>query len=101
MKKTVIACAIAIALSGCSSSPKESTPAASGPAKVAPPAILQAGTINNARQFRLDKDYGSVEAGKIGNLLLLTANPLESVRAWPIHQVDWKREIVRSEIAEY
>jgi polar amino acid transport system substrate-binding protein len=45
VKKTVIACAIAIALSGCSSSPKESTPAASGPAKVAPPAILQAGTL--------------------------------------------------------
>jgi polar amino acid transport system substrate-binding protein len=49
VKKTVIACAIAgaiaIALSGCSSSPQESTPAASGPAKVAPPAILQAGTL--------------------------------------------------------
>jgi polar amino acid transport system substrate-binding protein len=45
VKKTVIACAIAIALSGCSSSPEESTPAASGPAKVAPPAILQAGTL--------------------------------------------------------
>ena len=32
-------------LSGCSSSSDESTPSATGPAKVAPPAILQAGTL--------------------------------------------------------
>jgi polar amino acid transport system substrate-binding protein len=35
---------IALVVSGCSSSP-ESTPTGSGPAKVAPPAILQAGTL--------------------------------------------------------
>ncbi|WP_157994265.1 amidohydrolase family protein [Peristeroidobacter agariperforans] len=46
------------------------------------PAIFRAGTLNNARQFGLDKDYGTVEAGKIANLLLLTANPLETLRAW-------------------
>ncbi len=46
------------------------------------PAIFRAGTINNARQFGLDKDYGTVEPGKVANLLLLTANPLESMRAW-------------------
>lgn len=46
------------------------------------PAILRAATINNARQFGLDKDYGTVEVGKIANLLLLTENPLETVRAW-------------------
>ncbi|HEY0686787.1 MAG TPA: amidohydrolase family protein [Steroidobacter sp.] len=46
------------------------------------PAIFQAATINNARQFGLDKDYGTVEAGKIANLLLLTENPLETMRAW-------------------
>jgi len=40
----VIAGAVALALSGCSSS-EESSPAAIGPAKVAPPAILQAGTL--------------------------------------------------------
>ncbi|MFL6548769.1 MAG: amidohydrolase family protein, partial [Povalibacter sp.] len=45
-------------------------------------AIFRAGTINNARQFHLDKDYGTVAAGKIANLLLLDSNPLESVRAW-------------------
>jgi polar amino acid transport system substrate-binding protein len=48
VKKTVLAGVIAgaavLALSGCSSS-GESTPAPTGPAKVAPPAILQAGTL--------------------------------------------------------
>jgi imidazolonepropionase-like amidohydrolase len=44
--------------------------------------ILEAATINNARQFGLAKDYGTVESGKIANLLLLESNPLEGVRAW-------------------
>lgn len=46
------------------------------------PAIFRAATINNARQFGLEKDYGTVETGKVANLLLLTENPLETVRAW-------------------
>jgi hypothetical protein len=45
-------------------------------------AILRAATINNARQFGLDRDYGTVQVGKIANLLLLNSNPLASVRAW-------------------
>ena len=45
-------------------------------------AIFAAGTINNARHFGLDKDYGTIEPGKIANLLLLDANPLASVEAW-------------------
>ena len=45
-------------------------------------AIFEAGTINNARQFGFDKDYGTVEPGKIANLVLLNANPLETLRAW-------------------
>jgi imidazolonepropionase-like amidohydrolase len=47
-------------------------------------AVFQAATINNARQFRLDKDYGTVAVGKVANLLLLNANPLETVRAWSL-----------------
>jgi imidazolonepropionase-like amidohydrolase len=46
------------------------------------PAIFKAATLNNARQFGLAKDYGTIEPGKIANLLLLTANPLETMRAW-------------------
>jgi imidazolonepropionase-like amidohydrolase len=45
-------------------------------------AIFAAGTINNARRLGLDKDYGTIEKGKIANLLLLDANPLASVEAW-------------------
>jgi imidazolonepropionase-like amidohydrolase len=45
-------------------------------------AIFAAATINNARQLRLDKDYGTIEKGKIANLLLLDANPLASLDAW-------------------
>ena len=45
-------------------------------------AIFRAATLNNARQFGLAKDYGTVESGKIANLLLLTGNPLETMRAW-------------------
>jgi imidazolonepropionase-like amidohydrolase len=47
-------------------------------------AILRAGTINPARQFKLEKHYGTVSVGKIANLLLLDANPLETVRAWSL-----------------
>ena len=44
--------------------------------------VMAAATINNAKQFRIDKDYGTVEVGKIANLLLLESNPLNSVEAW-------------------
>jgi hypothetical protein len=29
------------------------------------------------------------------------ATGLERVRAWPVHEPDWKREIVRSDVAEW
>lgn len=45
-------------------------------------AIFRAATLNNARQFHLDQDYGTVEAGKVANLLLLDANPLQDIHAW-------------------
>jgi len=44
--------------------------------------ILAAATINNATQFGMEADYGTVEVGKIANLLLLRQNPLETVAAW-------------------
>lgn len=47
VNKIAIACMFVatVALSGCSSSSDESAPTSTGPAKVAPPAILQAGTL--------------------------------------------------------
>jgi imidazolonepropionase-like amidohydrolase len=61
-------------------------------------AIFQAGTVNNARQFKLDRDYGTVEPGKVANLLLLNASPLETIRAWSqIDKVILKGEVIERE----
>jgi imidazolonepropionase-like amidohydrolase len=58
--------------------------------------VFRAATVNNVRQFRLDKDYGTVTNGKVANLLLLDANPLESVHAWS--QID--KIILRGRLLE-
>lgn len=43
--------------------------------------ILQCATINNARILRLEDQIGSIEKGKIADLTVLAANPLEDIRA--------------------
>jgi imidazolonepropionase-like amidohydrolase len=61
-------------------------------------AIFAAGTINNARQLGLQEDYGTIEKGKIANLLLLDANPLADVEAWSrIHKVILRGETIDRE----
>jgi imidazolonepropionase-like amidohydrolase len=44
--------------------------------------IFEAATINNARGFKLESQLGTIEAGKIANLVLLKKSPLESVDAY-------------------
>ncbi len=44
--------------------------------------ILQAATINNAKAFHLENSYGTIQSGKVANLLLLKKNPLETVEAY-------------------
>jgi imidazolonepropionase-like amidohydrolase len=44
--------------------------------------LFRALTIDNARLLRLENKVGTVEGGKIANLLLLRANPLESIEAY-------------------
>jgi imidazolonepropionase-like amidohydrolase len=44
--------------------------------------LFRALTIDNARMLRLDDKIGTVEPGKMANLLLLRSNPLESVTAF-------------------
>jgi len=46
------------------------------------PRLLEGATIEAARAFHLDSLYGTVEPGKVANLLLLRANPLERVEAY-------------------
>jgi imidazolonepropionase-like amidohydrolase len=51
-------------------------------AGVSLPRILQAATVDNARVFHLDSQVGTIEPGKIANLVLLKKSPLESVDAY-------------------
>jgi hypothetical protein len=43
--------------------------------------VLKAATINAAQTLKVDHDYGSVEAGKIADLVLVTQNPLDDIQA--------------------
>ncbi len=42
---------------------------------------LQAATLNVAKAFRKDKDYGSVEVGKVADLSIVEGNPLTDIGA--------------------
>ncbi len=44
--------------------------------------ILRAATIDNAKAFNIDRSFGSIEKGKISNLLILSRNPLSDVTAY-------------------
>src|SRR5664279_1149075 len=44
--------------------------------------IFRAATINNARKFKIDSQVGTIEPGKIANLVLLKKSPLESMDAY-------------------
>lgn len=49
-------------------------------AGLAPMEVLRAATANIARAYRLDREIGTLEPGKRGDLVILDANPLESAR---------------------
>src|SRR6202166_3041719 len=48
-------------------------------AGVPPMTVIQAATINVAKTFRKDKDYGSVEPGKVADLSIVEGNPLQDM----------------------
>lgn len=43
--------------------------------------VIKAATIENARFFRIDKELGSIEKGKIADLILIKGNPLNDIKA--------------------
>jgi imidazolonepropionase-like amidohydrolase len=44
--------------------------------------IFRAATISNAREFHMESQLGTIEPGKIANLVLLKKSPLQSVEAY-------------------
>jgi imidazolonepropionase-like amidohydrolase/Tol biopolymer transport system component len=47
---------------------------------MSPMEALRAGTIDGARYLGMDADIGSIETGKLADLVVLERNPLESIR---------------------
>ena len=43
--------------------------------------VIMGATIENARYFRIDDRLGSIEKGKIADLVLLKGNPLVDIKA--------------------
>jgi Amidohydrolase family len=54
-------------------------------AGVSPMEAIQAATINVAKAFRKDKDFGTVEPGKIADIIAVEGDPLKD--AWTIQNV--------------
>ncbi len=48
-------------------------------AGVPPMKAIQAATLNVARTFKKDKDYGSVEPGKVADLSIIEGDPLQDI----------------------
>jgi imidazolonepropionase-like amidohydrolase len=60
--------------------------------------IFLAATINNAKVLNKEHRYGSIEKGKIANLLILSKNPLESIEAYDsIEKVILRGKIIERE----
>jgi hypothetical protein len=63
--------------------------------------IFLAATLHNAREFKLDSDLGTIERGKIANVVLLQKSPLESLDAYDSIVTVWVhgKAIPRADLA--
>jgi len=63
--------------------------------------IFKAATISNAREFKLDSQLGTIEPGKVANLLLLKKSPLTSLDAYDSITTVWVHgtAVVRDSLA--
>ncbi len=53
--------------------------------------VFKAATINNARTFKIDAQVGTIEAGKVANLVLMKMSPLADIRAYDSVDTVWVR----------
>jgi imidazolonepropionase-like amidohydrolase len=56
-------------------------------AGMTPAAALQSATVNTARLFRIDSEVGTLEPGKLADVIAVKGNPLEDVAV--LEQVDF------------
>ncbi len=63
--------------------------------------IFKSATISNARELKIDTQVGTIEAGKVANLVLLDKSPLENVEAYEGIVTVWihGRAIARAALA--
>jgi imidazolonepropionase-like amidohydrolase len=63
--------------------------------------IFQAATISNAREFKLESQIGTIEPGKVANLILMRQSPLERVEAYDSITSVWVhgKELPREKLA--
>lgn len=54
-------------------------------AGLTPMQAIQAGTINVAKAFRKDNDFGTVEAGKVADIVIVDGDPLKDI--WSVQNV--------------
>jgi imidazolonepropionase-like amidohydrolase len=50
-------------------------------AGLTPAQAIDAATVNAARMIGMEKDQGSIDAGKVADFLILDANPRDDIRA--------------------
>jgi len=63
--------------------------------------IFKAATISNAREFKMELQLGTIEPGKIANLVMMKKSPLESVDSYDSITTVWVhgRAVARAGLA--
>ena len=63
--------------------------------------VFKAATLNNARAFKLDAELGTIEPGKVANLVLMKMSPLVDIHAYDSIAMVWVKgkQIARARLA--